>query len=491
MMGVAGLLVLAAGTAASGQVSGKRVTARFTPVPVAVPAVGSLAVSRLGVLPPGGPGGADACETVATHTDASFTGGSYIIQQGFSEGEWEVCTYTLPASAFPIKFKQLEAIFAQQTSVNTETQWSVAVWQGVPNSGVQLLLESSDDLVLPHLRIPAGTNGVNLAFAIDASEPQLIISDDGTHRFSVGYRIDRHNSPPPPCGTPAGNANAFPATDTSGLSQPAGNWLFAITCPLACPGGWSTFGNLLSVCRPSGDWVMRATWESVNCTAGVGACCLPNGTCQVISQSVCATSNGVYRGDGVECANANCAEPTGACCFSGNCLNLTSGDCTSAGGVWQGAGSACATGNICPLGACCLPNGTCITDVTSGQCTGQGGTFRGVGSTCATSCPQPTGACCLSSGGCLLLTQVDCGIIPNSSWAGALTTCGGSTCQPCYANCDGSTAQPILNVNDFVCFQGRFAAADTRANCDESTNVPVLNINDFICFQAKFAAGCP
>jgi hypothetical protein len=28
----------------------------------------------------------------------------------------------------------------------------------------------------------------------------------------------------------------------------------------------------------------------------------------------------------------------------------------------------------------------------------------------------------------------------------------------CYANCDGSTAAPILNVNDFICFQAQFAA---------------------------------
>jgi hypothetical protein len=29
------------------------------------------------------------------------------------------------------------------------------------------------------------------------------------------------------------------------------------------------------------------------------------------------------------------------------------------------------------------------------------------------------------------------------------------------------------------------------ANCDNSTNPPILNINDFICFQGRFAAGCP
>ena len=61
----------------------------------------------------------------------------------------------------------------------------------------------------------------------------------------------------------------------------------------------------------------------------------------------------------------------------------------------------------------------------------------------------------------------------------------------CYANCDGSTLQPILNVNDFICFQSRFAGGDPYANCDASTSPPVLNINDFICFQQNYAAGCP
>lgn len=61
----------------------------------------------------------------------------------------------------------------------------------------------------------------------------------------------------------------------------------------------------------------------------------------------------------------------------------------------------------------------------------------------------------------------------------------------CYANCDASTVPPVLNVNDFVCFQTRFAAGDSDANCDGSTAPPVLNVNDFICFQARFAAGCP
>lgn len=70
----------------------------------------------------------------------------------------------------------------------------------------------------------------------------------------------------------------------------------------------------------------------------------------------------------------------------------------------------------------------------------------------------------------------------------------------CYANCDGSTASPQLNVDDFTCFINAFAGAlnlSTQeqilhyANCDESTSVPVLNVDDFTCFINAFASGCP
>jgi hypothetical protein len=71
---------------------------------------------------------------------------------------------------------------------------------------------------------------------------------------------------------------------------------------------------------------------------------------------------------------------------------------------------------------------------------------------------------------------------------------------PCYANCDGSTIQPILNVDDFTCFINEFAQAQTLpqhqqitayANCDGSTIAPVLNVDDFTCFINEFAQGCP
>jgi hypothetical protein len=60
----------------------------------------------------------------------------------------------------------------------------------------------------------------------------------------------------------------------------------------------------------------------------------------------------------------------------------------------------------------------------------------------------------------------------------------------CYANCDGSTVGPVLNVQDFSCFLNRFASGETYANCDSSTFPPVLNIQDFSCFLNAFASGC-
>jgi hypothetical protein len=62
---------------------------------------------------------------------------------------------------------------------------------------------------------------------------------------------------------------------------------------------------------------------------------------------------------------------------------------------------------------------------------------------------------------------------------------------PCYANCDGSTVAPVLNIIDFTCFLQKFAAGDPYANCDQSTVAPVLNVIDLTCFLQKYAAGCP
>jgi hypothetical protein len=74
---------------------------------------------------------------------------------------------------------------------------------------------------------------------------------------------------------------------------------------------------------------------------------------------------------------------------------------------------------------------------------------------------------------------------------GRLNNDGTKGSPACYANCDGSTQSPVLNVADFTCFLQKYAAGDPYANCDNSTQAPVLNVADFTCFLQKYAAGCP
>ncbi len=76
-----------------------------------------------------------------------------------------------------------------------------------------------------------------------------------------------------------------------------------------------------------------------------------------------------------------------ACCIpDGSCLVLTKADCEGSGGQWHGPGVACIPNPCIGLnGACCLPNGTCRFS-TSAWCNSNNGTWMGAGSTCV---PNP------------------------------------------------------------------------------------------------------
>ncbi len=482
-------------------------TARFTPLNIAPSPTGTMHVTPWGEAPGSNTfGPIDACSTISSHTDANFSGGQFVLQAGFAQGELLAATYTVPANQFPIKIDLCEVIFGSVATVMTTTEWSILIFDGEPTNGVKVFEVSSDGDVLPHITIPQGgpgnPQGVNLQFSIDPGDPEQIIIDNisGTGKFTVCWRIDKHNNQTGnPCSTaPAKEVNAFPTTDVSGLAQPTANWLFGLNCgPFGCPpnGGWAKFSQLNSLCKPSGDWVTRTTWSSVNCAPGTGACCKVDGTCDLLTATQCTTIGGTYKGDGTTCASANCPPPTGACCFSnGNCLTLSPGNCSAAGGTYLGNGTSCAPGNTCPTGACCLATGLCIGGVTLTECQAQGGTFQGVGTLCSgVNCPQPSGACCLSNGNCLFLTQADCGLIPGTTWQGAGTDCADvngnglpDDCEPqdCYADCDKSGG---LAIDDFICFQTYFALSDPAADCDGNL---VLAIDDFICYQTFFALGC-
>jgi hypothetical protein len=133
---------------------------------------------------------------------------------------------------------------------------------------------------------------------------------------------------------------------------------------------------------------------------------------------------------------------------------------------------------ICLAGAACaLAPGAALAqlDLSWRTVDGGGGTSTGAGGlTLSGTAGQPDAGTLTGAGGLELR---------GGYW--------GATVGSCYANCDGSTVSPILNVQDFSCFLSKFAASDPYANCDGSTQVPVLNVQDFSCFLGKFAAGCP
>jgi len=118
--------------------------------------------------------------------------------------------------------------------------------------------------------------------------------------------------------------------------------------------------------------------------APTGACCFPSGTCAgAITETTCIAVGGAYQGDGTTCSGVDCTPPTGACCYAdGSCAILTGAACLEGGGEFRGDGVSCATANCAGLGACCVPNIGCAPNNTAEQCAAAGGIFLGEGSVC-------------------------------------------------------------------------------------------------------------
>lgn len=462
---------------------------RFDPLPVRVEETANL--KGLLQLDGGdeehGEGGlAGSCDPqISTHTSSDFEGGTYVLQGGFAQGEIAAVSYTLPESAFPIRLDLVEMIFGTSgATTSTTTEWSLLVWEGTPRDG-QLLYEfSSDGKILPHIELAPGTNGVNVQLLVDPSDPdQIYLDDDGSSTFSVGYRIDLHNSQTQnPClVAPPSCCNAFPATDTGGLDAPSGNWINALDCGIfGCPSGWSTFEEWPSLCRPSGDWVIRATWTPANCSV-TGTCCTPEGLCVDNALEADCTGIGGSWTQGATCGDTNCEPPSDdvPCCFAatGGCLELSEADCLAAGGVAGPAGVACSAHSCFPEGAVCMPNGTCLDGLTPEEAETIGGTFMGDGTTCASiTCPEPTAACCFASGFCLVLTESEC-TTAAGTWNAIGTTCADDdadgTADLCefedlIGDLDGDGS---VNGQDLTILLGFWGTAEPQADIDGNGNV--------------------
>ena len=125
----------------------------------------------------------------------------------------------------------------------------------------------------------------------------------------------------------------------------------------------------------------------------LGACCLTDGSCVVVTEDQCQAQGGTYQGDDVTCDDADCP-PLGACCIPFDiCMVTTIQECFGelGGAIWA-PGQDCETFTCPPLGACCNPDGTCQITSQSTCENSHDGVYQGDGvecqdSTCAQSCP--------------------------------------------------------------------------------------------------------
>ncbi len=84
-----------------------------------------------------------------------------------------------------------------------------------------------------------------------------------------------------------------------------------------------------------------------NCSGGVGACCLGDGTCLQTSFAICLDPQIAGSFVGGPCTPNPCIEDVGACCVEGVCTEgVTISNCALQGGTFLGADSTCANG--CP-----------------------------------------------------------------------------------------------------------------------------------------------
>jgi len=445
------------------------------------PSTGSAKVVHLrGACPP---------ETVS-HSDSDFGAGQYVVQAGFAQGEAAAQSWTLPLDRFPLRFDSAEILFATSNATQaTTTEWGVEIFEGTPTNGSLLASFQSDDVILPHLTMPPGTSGTIIQFLIDPDDPdQIYISDNGTHAYTVAFRVIAHNTPGSPCiSSPPTSSNAFPTTDISGLASPSGNWIDMVTGAFCvCGVNWNTFQQLPSICTPSGDWVLRSTYTPFGCAAASGACCLPDGSCETTTEDACLLDGGSYEGDNTDCGSINCPQPIGACCVadSGNCIDSEAEICFAFGGIWN-YGETCDDFICFPEGACCLLDGSCVDNMNPEDCTAAGGIFRGDGTLCDTEdCPAPLGWCCTATGDCFNIEEADC-LAFGGLWGTPGSTCDDpDACEednPCPEDIDGSGD---VNVDDALAILSDWGSLDGGSS--DVTGDGVVDVNDLLAVIAAW-----
>lgn len=199
-------------------------------------------------------------------------------------------------------------------------------------------------------------------------------------------------------------------------------------------------------CQASlGTWIgLGTTCQGIDCLT-VGACCLQDGGCVVLSEPACVARPGKFQGIGTACIPVPCPV---ACCFGGAvCVRLTEAECREQGGTAQPGTFTCSP-NPCP-GVCCHRNGACAVS-TQSECAGFSGDWQPQFSSCTPVNPclsTEIGACCQEGSAgvlCSVLTQAQCADA-RGTWMGAGSTCTPNPCNISRACCrtDGTCISTI------------------------------------------------
>ena len=171
-------------------------------------------------------------------------------------------------------------------------------------------------------------------------------------------------------------------------------------------------------------------------------------------------------------------DPIGACClFDGSCIVVTEAECQTQGGTYLGDDATCDDAGCAPLGACCIPFDICEV-ATIQECFGElGGVIWAPGQDCDTFTCPPLGACCELDGTCRVTAEFSCEI-SLGTYQGDGVKCQDSNCpQPCPADLDDSGD---VGVKDLLFLLGAWGACPPKGDCpadfDDSGDVGVKDL---------------
>ena len=243
----------------------------------------------------------------------------------------------------------------------------------------------------------------------------------------------------------------------------------------------------------------------------VGACCYSDGgimTCQEYDEKTCYFLVGTWSaGESCECTACEAPPESGACCLAdGSCQILDSESCNSIeGGQWLGNGATCEACQTAPMGACCFEGaaGLVCQDTEQSWCLEMNGDWSQDNYCEEIKCTPiiQVGACCyLENTGymaCLEITEEECAAILDSNYQGDDTNCVDTACCPPIGAC--CIAGKCLLTSEVQCNTagGTFTSNGTSCEgliCDycqgDFNGNGTVDVNDLLILIAAWGA-CP